>query len=102
MRLAFARDCEQQTLLFKKAMEDVDLEAAKVQVEIAKVEQDIFVIQNEHQALLTKLENIKRETKLVEEHMTAGRDLERHQESMIKTLEGKMHQEKDRQEELEV
>lgn len=44
MRLAFARDCEQQTLLYKKAMEDVDLEAAKVQTEIAKVEQDIFVI----------------------------------------------------------
>ena len=38
MRLAFARGCEQQTLLYKKAMEDVDKEAAKVQGEIGKVE----------------------------------------------------------------
>lgn len=38
MRLAFARGCEQQTLLYKKAMEDVEKEAAKVQGEIGKVE----------------------------------------------------------------
>ena len=102
MRLAFARDCEQQTLLFKKSMEDVDLEAAKVQAEITKLEQDIFVIQNEHQSLLTKLENIRRETKIVEEHISLNRELEKHQESMMKTLEVKIQGERERQEELEV
>ena len=38
MRLGFARECEQQVLLYKKAMEDVEKEAVKVQAEIGKVE----------------------------------------------------------------
>ena len=38
MRLGFARECEQQVLLYKKAMEDVEKEAVKVQAEISKVE----------------------------------------------------------------
>jgi hypothetical protein len=38
MRLGFARECEQQVLLYKKAMEDVEKEAVKVQAEIGKIE----------------------------------------------------------------
>jgi hypothetical protein len=38
MRLGFARECEQQVLLYKKAMEDVEKEAVKVQAEISKIE----------------------------------------------------------------
>lgn len=94
MRLGFARECEQQVLLYKKAMEDVEKEALKVQAEICKVEQDIFVIQNEHQALLTKLENIKRESRLVEEHMATSRHYEGHQESMMRTIEGRLVEER--------
>ena len=52
--------------------------------------------------MLTKLENIKRETQLVEEHIVLARGLERHQVSMIHTLEGKIASEKIWQEELEV
>ena len=102
MRLAFARGCEQQTLLYKKAREDIDKEAAKVQGEIGKVEEDVCVIQNEHQALLTKLENIRRESRLVEEHMATTREYEGHQESMMSTVEARLAEERVRQEELEV
>lgn len=52
------------------------------------------MIQNEHQALVTKLENIKRESRLVEEHMATSREYEGHQESMMRTIEGRLVEER--------
>ena len=39
---------------------------------------------------MTKLENIKRESRLVEEHMATSREYEMHQESMMRTIEGRL------------
>ncbi len=52
------------------------------------------MIQNEHQALLTKLENIKRASKLVKEHMATSREYEGHQESMMRTIEARLVEER--------
>lgn len=59
-------------------MEDVDKESQRVQLEIAKVDADITVISNEHQSLLTKLENIKRECQLIEDHIATNKSIEKH------------------------
>ncbi len=42
--MKFENDCEQQTLLFKKAMEDLEKESVKVQADLNLAEQAIFVI----------------------------------------------------------
>lgn len=102
LRLKFERDCEQQTLLHKKALEDLDDEALKLAREVNSVEQATFVIQNEHQALQTKLENIKRESKTVEEQYAINKAVEKHQDSLLNNQKQKLEQEHHRQEELEV
>ena len=50
------------------------------------VEQEAFVIQNEHLALQVKLENIKRESKIVEEQIAMNKELEKHQNSLISSM----------------
>ena len=52
------------------------------------------MIQNEHQALVTKLENIRRESRLVEEHMATSREYEGHQESMMRTVKARLAEER--------
>ncbi len=60
------------------------------------------VIQNEHLALQTKLENVKRESRLIEEQIALNKQREVHLDSLIKTMMGKVEGEKQRQEALEV
>jgi hypothetical protein len=60
------------------------------------------VIQNEHTALQVKLDNIKNESRLLDSQLAQNRDLERHQESMVVTLQDKIGSEFIRLEELEV
>lgn len=49
-----------------------------------------------------KLENVKRENKTIEESIQQGKLLEKHQDSIIKSLQSKQKEEQERQEELEV
>ena len=60
------------------------------------------VIQNEHLSLQTKLENVKRESRLIEEQIALNKQREIHLDSLIKTMIGKVEGEKQRQEALEV
>lgn len=60
------------------------------------------MIQNEHVSLQTKLENIKKESKILEEQVALNKLSESHQDSLIKSMLSKLESEKARQEALEV
>lgn len=66
------------------------------------MEQAAGVIQNEFNAQQCRLENIRRESKLVEEQIALNREVERHQDSLIKSIGEKLRAETERQEYLEV
>ena len=51
LKLSYECATEQQTLLNKKKLEDIESESQKVSMEVQAIEQAIFVIENEHRAL---------------------------------------------------
>lgn len=79
-------DCEEQSIRHSKALEDLEREAGVLHAEVARVEQEAAVIQNELHAQQAKLENIRRETKLIEEHIAVNKELERHQDSLAQAM----------------
>lgn len=103
-RLRRQLECEREQLTLKhaKALEDVLADMEALHLESVKLEQETVVIQNEQQALIVKLENIRRESKIVEEQLACNKDLERHQESLVRAMAAKLESEHGRQEELEV
>eukprot|EP00347_Sterkiella_histriomuscorum_P019169 403342679 len=103
-RLRLKYDCEVEELGLKhrKAVEELDQERELIEREVQSIEDAIAVIQNEHQYLQLRLENVKKENKLIEENITLQKQLESHQDSLIKHLSVKSKEEQGRQEELEV
>lgn len=102
LKLSYECATEQQTLLNKKKLEDIESESQKVTMEVQAIEQAMFVIENEHKALQVKLDNIKDESQIITEQIEINKKFEIHQDSMIASSQDKMEYERVRQEELEV
>jgi len=102
LRLAFEGAREEQAIRHAKALEDLEREGSKLRAEALQAEQAMAVIQNEHLALQTKLDNVRRESKLIEEQVALGKQREGHLDSLVRTLAGKVEGERQRQEALEV
>lgn len=102
MRKKFECDQEELTIRHNKSLEDLEKDKVRMNAEMQGLEQAITVIQNEYNAQQSKLENIKRESKLVEEQITLNKEIERHQDSLLKSIGEKVRIETERQEYLEV
>ena len=69
---------EQQNLLNKKKLEDIEFESQKVTREIESIEQAISIIENEHRALQMKLESIRAESELISDQISSNKHYEVH------------------------
>ena len=70
----------------RKNLEDIENEKLKVEKEISSFEDQMAVIQNEHGALSARLENVKKENKIIDDNIQLNRKLEGNVDSYIRSL----------------
>ena len=70
----------------RKNLEDIENEKLKVEKEISSFEDQMAVIQNEHGALTARLENVKKENKIIDDNIQLNRKLEGNVDSYIRSL----------------
>ena len=83
-------------LKHRKQLEELETEKNQVEKEISSVEDAIAVIQNEQQFLQSRFENVKKENKVLEENIALARQIESHQDQLIKSLQAKQKEEQDK------